>query len=524
MKSIIGNEKVRKEAVGLLYDESRFTAGVPSEVHFPESIEDCRRVCAAAFAQNRPITLIGGQTGIAGGSVPTEDSIALCFNAMNRILGAGAAPDGAPVLYCQPGVTIDAIAAFCDAPLSLPYAVKNAEQLEPGAWFYPPDPTETTAQLGGTVAANASGARTFRFGPTRAHIESLLVILADGNAATLQRGQYHFSKNGCCINTEKGAQVVIPPLPYLSPPIKNASGYFSAPGMDCIDLFVGSEGTLGIFTEIGIRLSPRPSFIGGLSFFGSRNGAFAFADFLRKQPRVSAIEYFDATALEFIEKRKDAISLALPALPPNAQAALYWECMDNSQSPFEEQLESWEERLAACDSSLDATWSGFEPQERKRLKSFRHAVPELVNFTIAQYKKSAPNIRKIGTDTAAPGDHFEAMFEKYRALIKENKLTSVIFGHLGDYHLHFNLLPQNEGQLQTCLGLYRRMMTIAAEYGGVISAEHGIGKAKAAYLSLMYSEEALAAMKSVKKALDPKWLLSPGNLFEITSYSSSLRR
>jgi D-lactate dehydrogenase (cytochrome) len=512
MKMVMGKDAIRGSAPDILYDESRFSAGVPSALYYPETESDIREALVAASRERKPVCLIGGQTGITGGAAPSDDSVAISFAHMHSALRVIDDSAFGTTLICQPGVTLAHIAELLEAPHDAAYAVEGLDSLEAGRWMYPPDPTEMTAQLGGTVATNASGARSFRHGPTRNHVVSARIALAGGDTIALRRGAVRCTAGGSEITTEQGARIAIPPLTYASPAVKNASGLYAAPDMDLLDLFIGSEGTLGVFTEIGVRLSPAAPLIGGLSFFDSRDGAFRFAEFLRDQRQVEAIEYFDATALGFIEQYKQDISLKLPAMPA-AEAALFWEYAETADAPFEDVMESWEERLTACDSSFDQTWSGFEPDEQQRLKVFRHAVPELVNFKIAQFKRETPAIRKIGTDTAVPGSAFAGLFSLYRDLIARHNLLSVVFGHLGDYHLHFNLLPRTEAELRTCLSVYGDMMEAAIERGGTVSAEHGVGKIKTAYLEKMYGAAAVAQMRAVKLSLDPDWRLNPGNLF-----------
>jgi D-lactate dehydrogenase (cytochrome) len=513
MKRIVGKKAVSEQIADILYDESRFSLGVPEAVVFPESTEELREVVLEAADQGRSITTIGGQTGITGGSVPCEDCIALSCGSLNRILEVrdGGGSD-ALLLRCEPGVTLEQIANFLKEPWA-GEAVKGSELLGEGAWFYPPDPTEMTAQLGGTVAANASGARSFRFGPTRRYIEALTVVFASGETATIRRGEQRFKDGVCTLVTDQGTSYAIPALSSESLSIKNASGYYNRKDMDLLDLFVGSEGTLGIFAEIEIRLLPRSAILSGLSFFGSRAGAFAFAGFLRKQQDVAAVEYFDRTALNYIREYKEEISLKVPEFSSSAEGAIYWEFLESDNAPFEERMEQWEEQLVACDSSFDDTWSGFEEDEQARLKTFRHAVPELVNHKVAQYKRLTPGVRKIGTDTAVSPEQFQGLFDTYCRLIDEADLQAVIFGHLGDYHLHFNLLPQDEDRLARARMVYARMMEEAIDRGGTVSAEHGIGKIKVDYLRKMYGEKTIAEMVRIRDVLDPGRMLNRGNLF-----------
>jgi D-lactate dehydrogenase (cytochrome) len=340
------------------------------------------------------------------------------------------------------------------------------------------------------------------------------VVLAGGDTVGLKRGDIRFDERACEFVTDQGNRYSIPAMKYEAVRVKNAAGYYNAKDMELVDLFIGCEGTLGIFTEIGIKLMPKSALVAGLSFMESREGAFAFADFLRKDTCVMAIEYFDTSALHYIRTHKDEISLKLPDLPQQARAAVYWEFREEKEGEFEERMEPWEHTLNTFGSSFDLTWSGFDEQEMLRLKTFRHAVPELVNLRIAQLQRSIPSIRKVGTDAAVPEKHLESFFKKSLQLIEMKGIETIVFGHLGDCHLHFNMIPSSERQMKDALGIYKRIMQEAVRVGGTVSAEHGIGKLKREYLGLMYGEEAIEEMKRVKRALDPGWLLNSGNLFE----------
>ena len=134
-----------------------------------------------------------------------------------------------------------------------------------------------TAQLGGTVATNASGSRSYHFGPTRSNVDALSLVFAGGDTITLKRGEHHAENGFFNITTDQGAARSFPVPAYQSPAIKNAAGYYSRKGMDLIDLIIGSEGTLAIFTEITVRLLHAPNIAAGLSFFPGLGEAFAFS-------------------------------------------------------------------------------------------------------------------------------------------------------------------------------------------------------------------------------------------------------
>jgi D-lactate dehydrogenase (cytochrome) len=523
MRSILGKDAIREAAPELLFDESRFTLGVPQAAFFPTTHAEVGELLARASAQKIPVTIIGGQTGITGGSVPVEDCYALCLSEMNRIRRFQVEDDARAILWCEAGITLSSIHAFLTDPSSLDTHGADTHLVTPGRWFYPPDPTEWNAQLGGTVSTNASGARSFHYGPTRSHVEGLSLVLANGDSVTLQRGQYRSDGRGFAILTEQGHRVEIPAMSFRTPDVKNASGYYSSEDMDLVDLFIGAEGTLGVVTDVGIRLTPHVEWVSGLSFLPHRNEALDLAQFLRSEPGVVAIEYFDVTSLDLIQANKASLSLKLPDFPEGMRTALYWEVLLETDGALEEKMSRLEKQLNRHGSSLDMTWSGHDFDQSTRLRSFRHAVPETVNHMIATAKSRSPEIRKIGTDTALPGDVFERTFHEYIRLIEGQGLAYAAFGHLGDHHIHFNLLPRNKTEFQSGLNLYDQMMDLAIQRAGSVSAEHGIGKMKTTYLAKMVGADALDQMKRVKTALDPDWLLNRGNLFDSSSTETGER-
>ncbi len=513
MRIIEGKEAILGQCSDLLSDESKMSGGSPSMVAFPENADDLKLIILTAAKNKQKITFIGGHTGTTGGAIPVDNCIAVSFSRMNHIKEVTLDHTGNPILICEPGITLNALSDFLKDPAQWQYSVPGSELLKGKVYCYLPDPTEMSAQLGGTVATNASGARSFRFGPTRTHIYSLSLLLATGDTFSVKRGRQFDTRKEFTITTNQNASIIVPPFFFESPELKNASGFYSKSKMDLIDLFIGSEGTLAAFTSIGIRLHEQMDFIAGCTFFSSREYAFAFADFLRTDLQVSAIEFFDQSSLHFIDKYRERFPEAIPEFPDDSSQAILWEFIDNQPDPFESRYESWEDILQKYGTSFDKTWSGIEPEEINRLKKLRHALPEMVNTTICSYKLHCDQIRKIGTDTALPKNRFTDVYNKYLQLITSKQLIHAAFGHLGDYHIHINILPSNAQELQTALDVYDSMMSLTINNNGTISAEHGIGKLKKKYLLDMYGIETVEKMKRIKRTFDPDWLFNPETLF-----------
>ncbi|MDG5815633.1 FAD-binding oxidoreductase [Chitinispirillales bacterium ANBcel5] len=511
MKITEGKERILKHYPDLLSDESKYTDGVPSKICFPESAKDISNILKEAFKTSTPVTLSGARTGVTGGASPIDDSVLISFSKMNRILSCDWIDENTPVLYCEPGVTLKEIDDFLLNPRSWPSKVKGSENLAPGRFFYPPDPTESSAQLGGTVATNASGARSYYYGPTRSYIESLQVVVFPDQTIDLKRNSPNNESNTInYFNFLNDASF----KDLTSPCIKNASGYYLHKDMEPLDLFIGSEGTLGVISKIGIKLTKRVDLTGGLTFFPCNDTAFDFADYLRTIKFVTAIEYFDSSALRLFSTPYKPSNLTVPQFPEKMNCAIYWEYIENDEAPFESIFEKWEQILKQCKSSFELTWSGFDPQEMKRLKEFRHAVPELVNMVVNYNQQKDPGIRKFSTDSSIPHSKFRLWFKECVELLKKEPIQYAAFGHLGDYHLHINILPQSSKELKRSEALYHKFMKSACLAGGTISAEHGVGKLKKSYLKYMYGLDSINTMKAIKQKFDPQSLLNRGVLFE----------
>jgi D-lactate dehydrogenase (cytochrome) len=429
---------------------------------------------------------------------------------MERILTVEQSIDKMFLLRCEAGVTLDTIHSFLKDPHAYKETIPGADLLDKG-YLFAPDPTEKSAQIGGMAAVNASGARSFRFGAIRNHIVGCKIVITNGDLLSLTRGQYLMGSNGCDLITERGDFIHVPTLTYKNPEIKNAAGYYSRPHMDILDLFIGSEGTLGAIVEVTISLVKSPSIIAGLSFFPTRDCAFGFVDTLRNHSATISLEYFDPSALLFINRYHDKFSDRLPPFPEGMTTGILWE-WDNNMVPFERYIDTFDSHLNNFKSSLELTWSPSHNSEKDFLKEFRHALPEAVNCAVAKNKLNNSKLHKIGTDTAVPCTSFYNNFYTTLQLIESTGIPFVIFGHIGDCHLHINFLPEDEPQRIKSMELYEELMKKAVEAGGTISAEHGIGKIKRKYLPLMYNREALDQMKAVKAVFDPNGMFNTGNL------------
>jgi D-lactate dehydrogenase (cytochrome) len=389
------------------------------------------------------------------------------------------------------------------------------------SFLYPPDPTETTAMLGGTVATNASGARTFHYGPTRKWVAGMGIIMASGDMLRIRRGEVRENSGYFSVKREGKSLLHIPFPGYVIPRTKHSAGLYSKKGMDLIDLFVGSEGILGVIVDVTVILIPEPpSYMGGVAFFSNEDQAVDFVVNARSgEPRPLALEYFDANSLQLLEqtRRRQGPTSEIPAIPGidrRSVHAVYFECAGEEEDDIFERIKNWKRLIEKSGGDSAVSWGAISKRDILRLKSFRHTLPEAVNEIIAQNKTRDARIHKIGTDMAVPDEHLIEMVGFYRESLAREGLRHVIFGHIGNNHLHVNMIPGNYTELERAKELYRNFARKAVTLEGTVSAEHGIGKLKREYLSFLYGKEEIKQMMAIKRLLDPDGILNPGNIFE----------
>ena len=488
-----------------LRDESRKT-GTADAIAFPRNLDELCSSLREAAARHLPVTVQGARTGISAGAVP-DGGVIVSLVKMDRILGFRACGNGQALLRVQPGLPLVALRRHLASGVSFP-----------SPFFFPPDPTETSASLGGMAACNASGACSFAYGPTRDHIESLVIALADGDTLTLRRGQTHAAGQHFALTTD-GGRTLSGDLPaYTLPSVKNAAGYWVKPDMDLVDLFIGSEGTLGIVAELELRLRQKTApTLGMFCFFRDEKQALDFVPALRRrapeaQPHtLAALEYFDGAALRLVWASTPHTGLLLPPAHAHWGCALYieWSSPDSCDTP----AVLTNRLLTECGGHANDTWVAADTRSLEKMKVFRHTVPEQVNTLIAERKRQYPALTKLGTDLSVPGDRLAPMMRLYRTDLAAAGLEHVIFGHIGNNHVHVNILPRDMTDYAAGKQLCRKWAEQVVAWGGSVSAEHGIGRLKKDLLAIMYGSEAIAGMRRLKMLFDPGNRLNPGRLF-----------
>lgn len=522
---ISGIERIQADYPAYLSDESKLTSTGCDTLYLPKSEEELAAVLRFLDAQAIPVTIAGARTGLVGGSVPPGGALISLEN-LNQIQAVYFLPEADEWrVSAQAGVSLYSLNEFLqsrETPFlgGSQFDIKESFALfksDHDAYFYPPDPTETTASLGGTVATNASGARAYRYGPTRAWVRRLRVFLANGEYLDIPRGKYFASTNGQFDIFTSGGHVHSVTIPdYRWPKTKNTAGLFTAPQMDLIDLFIGSEGVLGLVTNIEVALLKRQNKIAMIQFLESDDQAVRLTAALRSEHGLALdyLEYYSENTLKLLRslQGKPGYPAGIPLLPANAGSALFFE-MDYDPATEDQMLLVLEAAINQVGADLANSWAAADTHEMEAFQRLRHLVPETINGIIAERKRKHPGLHKLGTDLAVPDEYISDMWRLYQTECTRLGFEWYAFGHIGNNHIHVNILPRDMAELKNGKELFEQFARRAVELGGTVSAEHGIGKLKHNFLQLMYTPAEIDQMRAVKRALDPNGILNPGVLF-----------
>jgi D-lactate dehydrogenase (cytochrome) len=405
------------------------------------------------------------------------------------------------------------------------------------------------AFVGGTIATNAAGAATFKYGTTRDWVQAITVVLPGGDVLDITRGQVRAHGDGY-VEIESGRRTIRVPIPHYRAPkvAKLSAGYYAAPEMDLIDLFIGSEGTLGIVTEATLRVLPvRPAMCLAFVPFAARQSALALVRQLRglardtwrsKDPHgidVSAIEHMDARCIELL--REDGIDrqsgVTIPAgseiallitleLPPSMTAEQAFDEIGNAR-----EAEAPDGPLRRFCRLLDAAGVLDDVEvavpgdltRATQLLAVREAVPAAVNQRVGRAKLAVdPRIEKTAADMIVPFDRLEELLTMYETGFGARGLDVAIWGHISDGNLHPNVIPRTFADVTAGKAAILEFGHEAIRLGGAPLAEHGVGRnsVKQQLLEQLYGKDGIAEMRAVKAAIDPDWILAPGVLFART--------
>ncbi len=450
LQNIFGAENVlceKEDRIVYSYDASPVEI-IPEAVIFATTTEQISELMKFAYQENIAVTPRGQGSGLSGGSIPKEAGIVLCMDKMNRILEID--PENR-LITVEAGLTTSEI--------DLAVAEFNL--------FYPPDPGSVGfSSIGGNVAENAGGLRGLKYGVTKDYVKEMKVVLPQGDIVTI------------------GSKCV-----------KHVAG-FNMEGV-----FVGSEGMLGIMTEVTLALLPIPKHReSGLALFDTmKDAAKSVSGIIAAGVTPSTMEFIDNVTINAIQDFKDC------GLPRDAAAVLLIET-DGEEHSCKAEMAEVEKvvaannvrsfQRAASSAERDALFAG----RRVALNALASVKPNLILEDATVLRSKLPEIVASVTEIA----------EKYQ-------LQVGIFGHAGDGNLHPTFLIdfKNEDEVRRTHEAVKELFARAIELGGTISGEHGVGLEKKPFLKDQIGNEGIALLQAVKKTLDPKNLLNPGKMFDM---------
>jgi D-lactate dehydrogenase (cytochrome) len=478
------------------------------------------------------------------------DSVPVLPQAGRSSLTAGAIPNGEVVLSVEGLADIGAVAGEAVRVGAGVRLDRLRAELGELGYDYPPVPTHQQAMLGGTVATNAGGAATFKYGVTRDWVRALRVLLFNGDLLEIERGEAVVDRGGeFRIVLSDGRELHVPSTRHRLPAVKKISaGYHAADRLDLLDLFVGSEGTLGLITEATVGVIPLPrSTVTGLAFAADLPALLALAGALRdaatrarqerdlRGPDVRSIELIDGRSLEMLETSGDIARLRFDP-PAGAGAALLFETElpeTLTDDEAQEQIAGlWEEGAAPPDTPLVRLLRILQrhgaldtvdlalPQDtgrRAALAELSERVPTRFSELLARRRRTHVGLKKAGGDMIVPFDRLPEFFGRIDEALAGRGLDHAVWGHLSDGNLHPNVLPEDHEQAAAGIEALLELADAAARLGGSPLSEHGVGRnpTKQLMLRRFLGDDAIRGMQAVKRALDPGWRFAPGVLFPI---------
>lgn len=425
---------------------TRVSDKTPDTVIFPETIEDIQKVMKFANKNNIPVTARGAGTNLIGACLPDFGGIVMNLSKMNKIISINKTDMTAIV---QPGLVVGEL----------------QKQVEKLGLFFPPDPSNLrVSTIGGAIAQSAGGPKTFKYGTTKDYILGLKVVLADGSLMITGS------------NT-----------------IKNATGY------PLTQMFIGSEGTLGIVVEATLKLIPKPeSSRVMLAYFDNiEDAALSVNNIIDSKIFPSTIDFMDNNSITTIEKFYPA------NLRTDKTAALIIE-IDGTKESVQSDGDKLTKVLAESNAT-DITISNTE-EEYQKIWTARRA-------SFAAAAKLRPDV--VTDDVIVPRSKLPELINGINNICDKYHLETCLVGHVGDGNVHpqIALNLENEEEHRNYIKAKEEIYELTIRLGGTLSAEHGIGAEKKKYLSMAVDSNAIEYMKKIKYVFDPKNILNPNKIF-----------
>ena len=447
---LLGPDLVLTAAEDLLvyaFDGTAALTQQPGCVVFARDTADIQAVLRLAQRTQTPVVTRGSGTGLSGGSLPVPGCIVLCTVRMNRILEVDPAN---LTLLTEPGAT----------------TLQIAEAAAAVGLFYPPDPgSMKISTIGGNVAENSGGLRGLKYGITRNYVMGLEVVLPDGEIL--------FTGNKC---------------------VKDVAGY------SLKDLFIGSEGTLGVITRILLRLIPQPAAKQTLvaTFDAMDAAAQTVSDIIAAKIIPCTLEFLDRTTLRCVE---DYAKIGLP----DCEALLLMET-DGHPAQVADEAARMEE-IAKANGCLAIRRAADEAEANALAGARRSAFSALARV--------APTT--ILEDATVPRSELARMIRFVDQVAKKHRLRIGTFGHMGDGNLHPTFLTdeRNTEEMHRVHLAFREIFDEAIRLGGTITGEHGVGVAKKEFLPKFLGDASMRVMRGLRRELDPQGILNPGKMFDM---------
>ena len=454
---------------------------------------ECAATLKTCFDNKILVTISAGKTNLTGSATPKGGIILSTDNLLN------------------PKIILNKDLKEVSSSVGIPLEQLRKEvlTLSNNTLYYPVDPTSRNdALVGGTLSCNASGFIPGEKGATRYWVNEVEFILPNGYGFTAKRREY-ISKNGVFIFQRKDVKIILPIPKYKRPNIKNASGPFSnhRGQIDLIDLIIGSEGIFGIIVACKLKVATRPkSYLELFLCLDNEDDAISFHDYLYKKfegdmSKISALEYFGYNSQTYMKNRNFFFK-------NDDDVGIYIQ-IPIHKGNIESKSMEWIELINTFDDSidLDSIIVLNDPLNWKKFFEARHSIPD----------NALTKTRQLGgisiiTDTIVPPNNYRKYLKLIHNKLQNENIEYLLFGHLGDCHLHFHLIP-NENQDKKCLEIYDYMVDLSAELGGVYSAEHGTGKRKRNDFIKCYGYDAAKMVKQSKLSVDPDLILNRGNIF-----------
>ncbi len=508
-------QRIRSDSKYLI-DESKMT-GRGKHVIIPVNESELREAVRVNNSKGNPITVSAMRTGVCGGCVPLEGDV-ISLERMSGLIGIGR-DDRGYFVRVLPCTTIEQInrvlrtRSFSRLVDVTEGAVK-ALAGEPVSYFYPVDPTEMSGSIGGNITCNASGLRTYRYGPTRDWVRRLKVVLPEGQYVDFARGDFKADGRRMSFPAERSFFSFEIPSYDFNTGVKNAAGPVFHKDMDLIDMFVGSEGIFGIIVEADVYIVPWHPLVSNILFFPTDRDCLEAVREFKTDDLVDLefLEYMDGRSLDLLRSmmNSDPTMIRLPRIPEGARSALFFDMQETDD--MEGRYARVAEIAGKYGSSLSESWCGHELGDMERMRKLRYSISKSIFEHMVYLKEKMPGIYKMGTDMSVPDEAADEMMSYYAEQLDAAGLEYVIFGHIGDNNPHVEIIMKSIEDFEKANEAYSRFAAKAVKLGGSPSAEHGIGKIKTSYMELMYGKEGVEQIRRVKSILDPKNILCRGNI------------